>query len=142
MRMWARDHSEASRERSRELRRERSVSEKVLWEFLRKDRLGYRFRTQVRVGPYFLDFYCASAALCIEVDGEQHESRSYRDARRDAFLLQQGIRTIRIPSLDLFEKSGKALSGWIDLIQRECDIRNLSPQPPLQDEPLGEGEPD
>ncbi|CAN5567775.1 hypothetical protein BH11ARM2_BH11ARM2_13890 [soil metagenome] len=53
MRKSSRNHSEESRERSRELRRERSISEKILWEFLRKDRLSYRFRTQVRIGPYF-----------------------------------------------------------------------------------------
>lgn len=78
-----------------------SVSERYLWSHLRKKRLGYSFRRQVPVGPYILDFYCGRAALCIEVDGEQHNLTKGRDDRRDGYLKNLGIETIRIPSLDL-----------------------------------------
>ncbi len=81
-----------------------SVSEKWFWAEVRKDFLGYRFRRQVAMGPYILDFYVPRAKLCIEIDGEQHALRQEQDERRDAFLADLGILTIRIPSLDLFHQ--------------------------------------
>jgi very-short-patch-repair endonuclease len=119
-----------------------SLSERVLWYQLRKDKLGFRFKRQVRVGPYFLDFYCPKAKLCVEVDGEQHEERVDKDAWRDKYLLEQGIETMRIPSLDLFDEAGILIGEWVTRIEATCQVRaarNLSPRPPLQDEPLGEG---
>jgi very-short-patch-repair endonuclease len=45
--------------RARELRREMSLPEVVLWQALRKGRLAdLRFRRQHPIGPYILDFYC------------------------------------------------------------------------------------
>ncbi|HXC26532.1 MAG TPA: DUF559 domain-containing protein [Stellaceae bacterium] len=52
------------------LRRNMSLPEVVLWQALRHGRLaGLRFRRQHPVGPYILDFFCASVRLAIEVDG-------------------------------------------------------------------------
>jgi very-short-patch-repair endonuclease len=57
-------------ERARELRRQMSLPEIVLWQALRKARLGgLRFRRQHPIGPYIVDFYCPAARLAIEVDG-------------------------------------------------------------------------
>ena len=88
--------------RARELRKSMGVSEKVLWNWLRRDRLGARFLRQVPIGPYILDFYCPAAKLCVEVDGEQHAAQREYDAKRDEYLMSQGIETVRVPSLDLF----------------------------------------
>ena len=48
-----------------------------------------------------LDFYCAGVRLAVEIDGDSHDGRAAQDARRDAFLLEQGIRTLRIPARDV-----------------------------------------
>ena len=120
-----------------------SLSERLLWHHLRNDKVGVRFRRQVRVGPYFLDFYCAKAALCVEVDGEQHADRKHKDAHRDAYLCERNIEALRIPSLDLHDEHARKLGQWLVRIEELCRERaaaRLSPQPPLQDEPLGEGE--
>ena len=50
-----------------------SKPERLLWGALRKNKLGLRFRKQHPAGPYVLDFYCDSARLCVEVDGESHD---------------------------------------------------------------------
>jgi len=100
-----------------------SVSEQRLWAFIQKDRLGYRFRRNISVGDYYIDFYCAAAQLAIEVDGEQHKYRVELDQLRDDFLRSCGIQVIRIPSLDLFEPDGKKLGTWIDLIVDTCERR-------------------
>ncbi|HEY0865830.1 MAG TPA: DUF559 domain-containing protein [Fimbriimonas sp.] len=119
--------------RSRTLRREMSASEKVLWEHLRKRRTGYRFNRQVPVGPYFLDFYCAEAGVCVEVDGEQHMNRLDKDLHRDGYLSGKGIYTLRIPSLDLFEATGLETGRWVRKIRQVCEERAAGlphPQPP------------
>jgi very-short-patch-repair endonuclease len=43
-----------------------------LWLALRRNDENLRFRKQPAAGPYVLDFYCATAKLAIEVDGEAH----------------------------------------------------------------------
>ncbi|QYK54184.1 MAG: DUF559 domain-containing protein [Fimbriimonadaceae bacterium] len=91
--------------RGRELRAECSISERVAWEQLRHKKSGFKFRRQHEVGPYVLDFYCAEASLCVEIDGEQHMFRQEQDKRRDDFLGELGILTIRIPSLAFFEEN-------------------------------------
>ena len=96
-----------------------TVSEKVLWDFLRKERTGFRFRKQVPVLDFILDFYCAEAKVCIEVDGEQHLEQQDYDRYRDRVLGEAGILTMRVPSLDLFDASDK-LGPWINEINRTC----------------------
>jgi len=125
------NHDPKAQFRARELRNEMSVSEQVLWSAIRKERTGYAFRRQVRVGPYYLDFYCAKAKLCIEVDGEQHQTMVQRDARRDATLKDLGIETLRIPSLELFDEKGAGLSAWIRRITNLCESRARKVSHPL-----------
>jgi very-short-patch-repair endonuclease len=76
-----------------------SLPEVLLWRELKKSSgPGPQFRRQHPVGPYVLDFYCSRARLCIEVDGYAHgtEDRPARDDRRDAYLANAGIHTVRI----------------------------------------------
>ena len=59
---------------------------------------GWRFRRQHPLGPYVLDFYCDEARLAVEVDGAVHWmwANPARDARRDAWLIERGVRTLRL----------------------------------------------
>ncbi|MGQ0605032.1 MAG: DUF559 domain-containing protein, partial [Anaerolineales bacterium] len=60
-------------ERARELRRDATDSEQLLWSLLRDRQLnGLKFRRQHALPPFLLDFYCHEAALVIELDGEVH----------------------------------------------------------------------
>lgn len=93
--------------RARELRRNVGVSERVLWTWLRKDRLGARFRRQVPVGPYILDFFCLAARLCVEMEGEHHAVQRECDSPRDAYLAEQGVLTLQVSSLALFSDDPK-----------------------------------
>ena len=68
---------------------------------LRRNNLGLHFRRQHALGPYILDFYCAAAKLCIEVDGPAHAEQAGRDARRDHWLVNQGIQTLRFTTEEL-----------------------------------------
>ena len=91
--------------------------EKKLWWRLRGEQLGYPFRRQHPVGSYVLDFYCAPLRLAIEVDGHQHgtdEGRAH-DQRRDAFLAEAGICTIRFANHEVIEN----LEGVLETIWNE-----------------------
>jgi very-short-patch-repair endonuclease len=130
MKRNVRNRTPAAQERARQLRKEMSVSEKTLWTLLRKEKLGYRFRRQVAVGPYFLDFYCPRASLAVEVDGEQHDARKAQDAERDLWLRDHGIEVFRIPSLVLFGK-GNSLSKTMRELAALCEVRaGLGTPPP------------
>ena len=82
-----------------------------LWVALRRKTQGLRFRRQHPVGPYVLDFYCVSANLAVEVDGQTHwlGDAPARDAERDAWLALRGIRTLRISASLVFEDLDAAL---------------------------------
>ena len=92
------------------LRRHQARAEVFLWHLLRAHRFGgLKFRRQHPVEPYVLDFYCAEAKLCIELDGSQHAEAMERDARRDAFLAARGIRVIRIWNDQLLNETESVL---------------------------------
>ena len=84
--------------RARTLRSDMSLPEVLLWRELRKRPAGLKFRRQHPAGPYILDFFCASADLAIEVDGEAHNrgERPANDASRNAWLTLHDIATLRI----------------------------------------------
>src|SRR5690606_33053070 len=89
----------------RELRRAMSLPEGALWQVLRTRPGGLKFRRQHPMGPFVLDFYCPAAKLAIEVDGAAHDmgDNPERDARRDAWLKEKGIRTLRVTAADVLE---------------------------------------
>jgi very-short-patch-repair endonuclease len=98
--------------RARELRREATSAEAILWEALRAGRLdGLKFRRQHAIGRFILDFYCAAHHLCVEVDGEVHEKQRERDAARDSALLAHGIVTLRVRNEDVTQNLAAVLDA-------------------------------
>ena len=120
----SRDTSVKAIKRARGFRRDSSVAESVFWEYVRNHGTGFKFRRQAPIGRYFLDFYCAEAKLCVELDGEQHADSQDYDGRRDAALAGLGIKTVRIPNLDLFEDTHIELTRWLGKIVQECEERS------------------
>jgi very-short-patch-repair endonuclease len=83
------------RARARTMRGAPTNVELHLWRLLRDRRLsGLKFRRQVPVGPYIVDFLCFASRLIVEADGSQHAENS-RDQARDAYLLREGWRVLR-----------------------------------------------
>ncbi|WNO54697.1 endonuclease domain-containing protein [Stakelama saccharophila] len=87
--------------RSRELRRNATDAEKMLWRLLRETVPGAKFRRQVPLGPYFADFCSHAARLVIEVDGGQHAEAVAQDAARTRFIEGEGYRVIRFWNSDV-----------------------------------------
>ena len=102
--------------RARQLRRTMSLPEVILWATLRGRAPGRpAFRRQHPIGPYVLDFYCAKARLCVEVDGEYHSfgDQPERDRRREAFLRSQGILTVRCSASGILEDASLIATSLI-----------------------------
>jgi len=87
------------KQRARELRRNSTKTETLLWAQLRDRRLnGYKFRRQHPIGPFFADFACIEHRLVVELDGESHDWTYERDAARARVLARDGYRVLRIPN--------------------------------------------
>ncbi|MGA3163074.1 MAG: DUF559 domain-containing protein [Verrucomicrobiota bacterium] len=83
---------------ARRLRCEQTDEEKELWRALRAGRfVGFKFRRQHPLGKYFLDFYCPTAKLSIELDGFQHglPEQRQRDEEREKFLTSEDVEELR-----------------------------------------------
>jgi len=82
-------------QRAKELRREMTPAEKILWQELRANKLGVHFRRQQVIQGFIVDFYCHKAALVIEVDGDIHDLQKEEDERREKALCEMGPRMVR-----------------------------------------------
>jgi very-short-patch-repair endonuclease len=91
-------------ERARELRKNTTPAEKILWEKLRHNRLnGLQFRRQQVINPYIVDLYCHAKALVIEVDGDIHDLQADYDAERSSYLTACGFRMLRVRNDDVMQ---------------------------------------
>ena len=104
-------------ENARELRREMTPAEKILWKHVKANRLnGLHFRRQQIVHGYFADFYCHQHELIVEVDGGIHELRQEYDAEREEYLNSPGLRVIRFTN----DEITKNLNHVLQKIVEEC----------------------
>ena len=91
------------------MRRHPTLSEHILWQAIRGERLGVVFRRQVPLGPFIVDFLAPSARLVVEVDGGYHAARVKADARRTRWLERQGYRVVRVSSTSVSHNLESAL---------------------------------
>ena len=90
--------------RAKTLRRDQTLAEEALWRDLRGRRAGAKFRRQVPIGPFVVDFACLEARLVVEVDGPSHGTPGgiAQDAGRDAWLKREGWRVVRVTNAEVF----------------------------------------
>lgn len=89
-----------------ELRRKRTLAEKILWGRIRNKQLGYRFRRQYSIGNYVIDFYCPELKLGIEIDGKIHLRKIDMDKYREKTILTVGVKLVRFKNEEVFESIG------------------------------------
>lgn len=83
-------------QRAKELRKEATPAEKILWERLRGRRLGgFKFRRQAPMGKVIADFYCPECKLIIEIDGGIHGFQVEEDIQQTKEIGSFGYRVIR-----------------------------------------------
>ena len=99
------------RDRARELRRHMTDAERTLWRCLRLRQLeGFRFRRQLPVGPYIVDFACLRTRLVVEVDGGQHAEMSADDVRT-RYLESCGFIVLRFWNDEVLLRTGLVLEA-------------------------------
>ena len=113
---------------ARELRRDMTAEEKILWEAIRNHRLScLKFRPQHPVGRFVLDFYCAEIRLVVEVDGSSHSGRGEHDQARTEALATHGYAVIRFSNDEIVSH----LPSVLLRIQRTAEQLRNSPSPSI-----------
>ena len=118
------------KERRRELRRNQTDAEKMLWRQVRGKQLqGKKFFRQYGVGPSIIDFYCPVLKLAVELDGGQHndEEKKKGDNIRSEYLQQQGINVIRFWNHEVLQQ----LEAVLTKIAEQIEGKSNSPTPSL-----------
>ncbi len=91
---------------ARMLRKNLTPQERVLWKFLRNRQLkGLKFKRQVPIGDYIVDFLCEEKKIIIELDGGQHnfEENILKDYERTEYLKAKGYKVYRFWNNELDE---------------------------------------
>jgi len=92
--------------RRRELRKDQTKAEEILWWYLRNRKMGVKFKRQHGVGGYIADFYCAEKKIIIELDGGIHNSDEAKqnDAVRDKYFKELGYTILRFKNEEVEDK--------------------------------------
>lgn len=105
-------------------------AEKALWSQFRAKKIGCKYRRQVAIGTYIVDFCCAKHRIAIEVDGGIHKKLRERDVNRDEYIQAVGFQVLRFSNEYVLNDISKVLEA----IQIAC---KTSHPPPLRQS--GEG---
>jgi very-short-patch-repair endonuclease len=88
--------------RARALRSNLTDCELKFWRVVRNRRLkGFKFRRQVWIGNYIVDFICSDRRLIVELDGGQHADDTSYDEQRTSELEKLGYRVVRYWNSDV-----------------------------------------
>jgi very-short-patch-repair endonuclease len=104
------------KERARELRRNLTYIERLLWKHLKGGQLlGYKFQRQKPIDDYIVDFYCSKLLLVIEIDGISHDGKQKYDKKRENRLKSIGLNVIRIDGYYVL----KNVTGTLEIIAKK-----------------------
>lgn len=111
------------KERRQDLRNNATIAEQQLWQVLRNNQLGVKFRRQHGIGYYIADFYCPTLKLVLEVDGDSHftVAAQQNDQIRDQYFQSLDIVVLRFTNQDVMQN----LSGVHWQIQQVIENRNV-----------------
>lgn len=112
-------------------------AEAILWDRLKGNQLGVKFRRQHILGTYIADFACLSCKLIIEVDGLIHEHPEHKlsDEQRSEFLTQLGYEVIRFKNEEVEQKIDEVIST----IEQKIKERTTAHQGTNVDKPSPSG---
>jgi very-short-patch-repair endonuclease len=121
-------------QRARELRNNATSAERRLWLQLRKLKAtGFKFRRQMPIDPFIVDFACLRYRLIIEADGATHgtDSEIAYDARRQSYLEHQGFKVLRFSNDDVVTKIEGLMDVVVSALEGMGDAGRYSPRVPV-----------
>jgi len=127
---------------ARELRKNQTDAETVLWQLLRNRQLNnLKFRRQHPIDNYIADFYCHELKLVIELDGGQHftDKGKQKDIQRTSNLKQHGIEVLRFDNRQVLTETEAVLESIYALTLALSHGEREQTSPLSQGEDLGEG---
>jgi very-short-patch-repair endonuclease len=89
------------KELARELRKNSTFAEVLVWMNIKGKCYGYEFHRQVPIDEYIVDFYCHELHLAIEIDGNTHDYNFEKDDLRQKKLEGLGVNFIRFNDRDV-----------------------------------------
>jgi very-short-patch-repair endonuclease len=131
----------ANPQTARRLRRNQTDAERTLWFQLRDRRLdGWKFRRQVPIDRYVVDFFCADAHLIIELDGGQHAIRAQHDEERTRILEAMGYLVLRFWNNDVTGNIDGVLQVIIETLESHSSESFAGSSEPPHPNPLPSGQ--
>lgn len=104
--------------------------ESVLWYHLRAKRfMGFKFKRQVLISDYIVDFACLQRHLIIELDGGQHNetTNALSDNKRSEYLKKQGFKVLRVWNNDV----NSNLDSVLEIIKHALETEETFPSAEL-----------
>lgn len=117
------------KELARENRKDATEAEEKLWQEIRNNKLGHKFRRQHAIAQFIVDFVCIERKLVVEVDGLIHEFQKREDAEREQVIAHEGFRSIRFSNDEVLNDT----KGVLNKIKIE-----LNSHSPMERGPGGE----
>ena len=105
---------------ARALRKRSTEAEKLLWSRLRGRRFeGIKFKRQVPIANYIVDFVALDLKIVIEVDGGQHDARAAQDAERTRILEEWGYHVVRFWNNDVLSNTNGVIETILRILKSE-----------------------
>ena len=107
------------------MRSNMTKEEVKLWNMLRGKRFyGFKFKRQVLIGNYIVDFLCPEKNIVIEIDGGQHNTEKHLiyDVNRTAYLENNGYNVLRFWNNEVWDN----IEGVCEKIKKELYKNTLS----------------
>lgn len=121
------------KEFSRDMRKNSTKAENLLWQKIRNGQLGFKFRRQHQIdNKYIADFVCLEKRLIIELDGGQHNDRP-KDKDRTLYLENNNFKVIRFWDNEILQN----IDGCLEILLKEISLLN-NPSP-CPSPAMGEG---
>jgi very-short-patch-repair endonuclease len=110
------------------LRTNQTDAEHKVWYVLRAGRMmNYKFKRQVPIADFIVDFVCFEQKLIVEIDGGQH-IESIKDLARDAELNAQGFKVLRFWNNEIIDNFEGVLTVILQHLQTTTPLPNPLPQ--------------
>lgn len=105
---------------ARHLRKNQTDAETLFWSEVRNRRFkNLKFRRQVPIDRFTVDFLCESEKLIFEIDDSRHEDRKIYDNNRTEILNKNGYRVIRFTNADIYEDIVAVLDRLFDFVGQD-----------------------
>lgn len=113
---------------ARQLRKNMTFGEVLLWQKIRRKQLGIQFHRQIPIKKYIVDFYCHELHLAIEIDGSTHDHPevAISDFKRQQEIEDLGVKFLRFDDKEIRKNTDEVvevIEKWIDLHESPTEGR-------------------